>query len=137
MEIKEAMEILEKDIHTDVPKAAISAKKHDAAVRMALVALKKHIPVKPIILDTLNGDIDYVCPLCGKEVMSDEESRNNYCGECGCKFDWRCLRAIAWMTLPNPPEEQLEYLKQWQERKKQKSKKANVFRKILRKWKRR
>ena len=28
-------------------------------------------------------------------------------------------------------QEQLEYLKQWQERKKQKSKKANVFRKIL------
>lgn len=20
--------------------------------------------------------------------MSDTESRNNYCGECGCKFDW-------------------------------------------------
>ena len=40
MEIKEAMEILEKDIHTEVPKAAISARKHDAAVRMALVALK-------------------------------------------------------------------------------------------------
>ncbi len=34
-------------------------------------------------------------------------------------------------------QEQLEYLKQWQERKKQKSKKANVFRKILRKRKRR
>ena len=28
MEIKEAMEILEKDIHTEVPKAAISARKH-------------------------------------------------------------------------------------------------------------
>ena len=105
MEIKEAMDILEKDIHTDVPKAAVSARKHDAAVRMALVALEKQIPVKPIILDELNGDIDYECPLCGKQVMSDAESRNNYCGECGCKFDWRCLRAIAWMTLPNPPEE--------------------------------
>ena len=29
MEIKEAMEILEKDIHTEVPKAAISARKHE------------------------------------------------------------------------------------------------------------
>lgn len=28
MEIKEAMDILEKDIHTDVPKAAVSARKH-------------------------------------------------------------------------------------------------------------
>lgn len=41
MEIKEAMEILEKDIHTEVPKAAISAREHDAAVRMALIALEK------------------------------------------------------------------------------------------------
>ena len=72
----------------EVPKAAISARKHDAAVRMALVALEKQIPVKPIILDQLNGDIDYECPMCGKQVMSDAESRNNYCGECGCKFDW-------------------------------------------------
>lgn len=88
MKIKEAMEILEKDVHTEVPKVAISARKHNAAVRMALVALRKYVPVKPIILDTLNGDIDYVCPLCGKELVSDAESRNNYCGECGCKFDW-------------------------------------------------
>ena len=89
MEVKEAMEILAKDIHTDVPKAAISARKHDVAVRMALIALEKaDSSIKPIILDALNGDIDYVCPLCGKNVMSDAESRNNFCGECGCKFDW-------------------------------------------------
>lgn len=92
MEIKEAMKILEKDIHTDVPKAAISTRKHDTALRMALVALEKQIPVKPIILDALNGDIDYTCPLCGKNVMSDAESRSNYCGECGCKFDWKGAR---------------------------------------------
>lgn len=96
MEIKEAMEILEKDIHTEVPKAAISVRKHDAAVRMALVALEKQIPVKPIILDQLNGDIDYECPMCGKRVMSDAESRNNYCGECGCKFDWSEIDETDW-----------------------------------------
>lgn len=88
MNIDEAINILKRDIHKDVPKAAISARKHDAAVRMALVALEKQIPVKPIILDILNEDIDYVCHLCGKEVVSDAESRSNYCGECGCKFDW-------------------------------------------------
>ena len=75
MEIKEAMEILEKDIHTEVPKAAISARKHDASVRMALVALEKKIPVKPIILDELNGDIDYECPLCGKQVIRNRCKR--------------------------------------------------------------
>lgn len=34
-------------------------------------------------------------------------------------------------------QEQLEYLKQWQEKKQRKSKKMNVFRKILRREKRR
>lgn len=60
------------------------------AIKMGIHALKETqwIPVKPIILDELNGDIDYECPLCGKQVMSDAESRSNYCGECGCKFDW-------------------------------------------------
>lgn len=62
------------------------------AIELAKIAIalqsQKQIPVKPIILDALNGDIDYKCPLCGKQVMSDAESRNNYCGECGCKFDW-------------------------------------------------
>lgn len=56
-------------------------------VEYGKIELKRQY-VKPIILDTLNGDIDWECPLCGKEVMSDAESRNNYCGECGCKFDW-------------------------------------------------
>lgn len=60
------------------------------AIKMGIHALKETqwIPVKPIILDELNGDIDYECPLCGKQVMPDAESRSNYCGECGCKFDW-------------------------------------------------
>lgn len=44
--------------------------------------------VKPIILDALNGNIDYECPLCGIQVITDAEGRSKYCGECGCKFDW-------------------------------------------------
>lgn len=58
----------------------------DEEIKSALE--KADSSTKPIILDTLNGDIDYTCPLCGKNVISDAESRNNYCGECGCKFDW-------------------------------------------------
>lgn len=87
MTLEEAIGILEKDIHTDPPKSAITARKHDKAILMAIKALEKQIPKKPIILDTLNGDIDYECPLCGRQVMADAESRNKYCGECGCKFD--------------------------------------------------
>lgn len=89
MNIDEAIKILKRDIHKGVQKVAISVRKlDDTAVRMAFVALEKQITVKPIILDILIGDIDYACPLCGKQVMSDAESRSNYCGKCGCKFDW-------------------------------------------------
>ena len=44
--------------------------------------------VKPIILDQSNGDIEYECPMCGIQVVSDIKTKSNYCGECGCKFDW-------------------------------------------------
>lgn len=43
---------------------------------------------KPIILDSSCRDIEYECPECGMRVMSDMESRSNYCSKCGCKFDW-------------------------------------------------
>lgn len=89
MNIDEAVKIMKRDIHKCVQKVAISVRKYDdTAVRMALVALEKQITVKPIILDILIKDISYACPLCGKRVMSDAETKSNYCNECGCKFDW-------------------------------------------------
>lgn len=51
--------------------------------------LKRQLkPVKPIILDDNNRNINYECPLCGIQVITDAEGRSKYCGECGCKFDW-------------------------------------------------
>lgn len=88
MTLEEAIGILEKDIHTDPPKSAITARKHDKAILMALKALEKQIPKKPIILDVLIVGINWKCPLCGTQVVSDAESRDKYCVECGCKFDW-------------------------------------------------
>ena len=43
MTLEEAIGILEKDIHTDPPKSAITARKHDKAILMALKALEKQI----------------------------------------------------------------------------------------------
>lgn len=48
MTLEEAIGILEKDIHTDPPKSAITARKHDKAILMALKALEKQISKKPI-----------------------------------------------------------------------------------------
>ena len=69
-------------------KAVIKDKSLLAEAMEKLARLEDEEEVKPIILDTLNGDIDYECPMCGKQITSDAGSRNNFCGECGCKFDW-------------------------------------------------
>ena len=94
MKIEEAIEILKKDIYTDIPRSAIGARNHNTAVAMAIAVLEKSIPVKPIIPDQLNGDIDYDCPLCGRQTMSDKESLGNYCSECGRRFDWSGIDEI-------------------------------------------
>lgn len=44
--------------------------------------------VKPIILDQSNGDIEYECPMCGIRAVSSDKSKDRFCGECGCEFDW-------------------------------------------------
>lgn len=44
--------------------------------------------VKPIILDQSNGDIEYECPMCGIQVVSNIGTKSNCCSACGCKFDW-------------------------------------------------
>jgi hypothetical protein len=75
----------EYDDSNDITISCENEKQCEKVVELLKRQLK---PVKPIILDTLNGDIDYECPLCGRQVMADAESRNKYCGECGCKFDW-------------------------------------------------
>lgn len=51
----------------------------EEVVELLKIQLK---PVKPIILDALNGDIDYECPLCGRQAMADAEGIDKYCGEC-------------------------------------------------------
>ena len=61
---------------------------------MAIAVLEKSVPVKPIILDQLNGDIDYECPWCGRQTMSDKESLGNYCSKCGRRFDWSGIDEI-------------------------------------------
>lgn len=63
MTLEEAISILKKDIHTDPPKSAITARKHDEAIFMALIALEKQISKEPI--ERFTGD-EYVCecPIC-------------------------------------------------------------------------
>lgn len=44
--------------------------------------------VRPIILNQSNGDIEYECPMCGIRAASSDKSKDRFCGECSCNFDW-------------------------------------------------
>ena len=56
----------------------------DEAVRMAIDALEKQIPKKPMYID---GDYDFpLCPKCRLLVGENEEE--NYCSVCGQALDW-------------------------------------------------
>ena len=83
MEIETAIEILENDIHEDVPKVAVTSKKQDEAVKKAIEALKKQIPKK--VKESSFGNINYYkCHECGEISGINAE----YCSCCGQKLEW-------------------------------------------------
>lgn len=59
---------------------------------LAIQALEKQIPKKPIIIDRRfqNGDevcVEWKCPVCGLNVI-EEPPCQEYCQSCGNKLDW-------------------------------------------------
>lgn len=80
---QEAINVLEK--YADVPKSETVR----AAYQMALSALQKQIPKKPIkIEETYNAErgewiADYECPSCGNPYADD-----SFCSCCGQALDW-------------------------------------------------
>ena len=54
---------------------------------MAIKALEKQIPKKPIEVDEECGTFD--CPACGSTICSfDDMTVHQYCLMCGQKLDW-------------------------------------------------
>ena len=83
------------------------------ASELAVWALEKQIPMKPILKNGENGSFvdyenghgeykvtkwqDWVCPICGwfvgqrynrSQNHSHDQRKCNYCNECGQKIDW-------------------------------------------------
>lgn len=57
------------------------------AVYVAIPALKKQIPKKPIE----EQEITLSCPHCENAnfLTNKDKEKNNYCGNCGQAIDWR------------------------------------------------
>lgn len=53
---------------------------------MAIQALEKQVPKKPIKLDKW-GEY-YKCPTCGKYAVDNLGCKYKFCPTCGTEFDW-------------------------------------------------
>lgn len=68
---------------------------HKEAVKTAIQALEKQIPMKPRKTDSYRGVLKrvyvYVCPTCGNaclEKYMNERQNTMFCWNCGQKLDW-------------------------------------------------
>lgn len=75
---------------------------HKEAVKTAIQALEKQIPMKPVhdgCLDSegmwhewngVNGRPYDLCPNCNTNLCCEmpNDNKPNYCSKCGCRLDW-------------------------------------------------
>lgn len=65
------------------------------ASQLAIQALEKQIPKKPIFNHNLSDTLSVFHCECGNTIkvshdigIMDNNNAPNYCSNCGCKFDW-------------------------------------------------
>ena len=83
-----------KELHKIRPRGGIIPQKRAEALDMAIQALEKQIPKKPIMKQYFEDlEDEYLCcPTCG-EILTDRIPADNktfyfHCMNCGQKFDW-------------------------------------------------
>ena len=83
-----------KELHEIRPIGGIIPQKRAEALDMAIQALEKQIPKKPIMKQYFEDlEDEYLCcPTCG-EILTDRIPADNktfyfHCMNCGQKFDW-------------------------------------------------
>lgn len=95
MNEQEAMETLERlfsdSTNEDYPFTECFAE----ALTIALQALEKQIPMKPIFNHNLSDTLSVFHCECGNTIkvshdigIMDNNNAPNYCSKCGCRLDW-------------------------------------------------
>ena len=92
MKESEAIELIEKDLKLH---SKDLSSKYKNGLRMAINALKKQIPKKPIFQFNLSDTVSRFECKCGKIIkvrhdigIMDNNDAPNYCDNCGQKLDW-------------------------------------------------
>ena len=57
------------------------------ALKMAYEALKKEVPMEPIVIPELHY-ADYHCPKCHCNLTLNDLEHEEYCANCGQKLKW-------------------------------------------------
>lgn len=72
-----------------------TAKQHLEAIQIAIQALEKQIPKKPIFNHNLSDTLSVFHCECGNTIkvshdigIMDNNNAPNYCSKCGCRLDW-------------------------------------------------
>lgn len=93
MTAKEAIKILSR--RTTIPGDGYSFEEINEAIDMAIAAIEKRIPKKPVAHEstdiTNTRYYDYSCPTCGKWVYKKlpfEERNREICPDCGQALCW-------------------------------------------------
>lgn len=85
---EEAIDLLKSDIHTEIPRSAIGARRHNEAILAAIEALKKQIPKKPEMYDA-RGLYEVARCSCGShDVLNWCGCQRRFCPDCGQAIDW-------------------------------------------------
>lgn len=66
---------------------------HDESIKLAVDALRKQIPQKPVQSKEARFGMgyeyhDWCCPTCGKYLAPEPTYKGNHHCECGQKIDW-------------------------------------------------
>lgn len=67
-------------------KEAVGGNEETMAMKLAVEAIEKQIPKKPLYEKTYGDCAVYSCPVCKDETMI--LNGDNYCTMCGQKLDW-------------------------------------------------
>lgn len=84
-----------KELHEIRPRGGIIPQKRAEALDVAIQALEKQIPKRPIFNHNLSDTLSVFHCECGNTIkvshdigIMNNNNAPNYCSKCGCKLDW-------------------------------------------------